>query len=89
MINGSPMEMSTKRAVGRFRQVVEVEARKGRDPRFDPLCGRLDTNRFEKTYSFLEEYRTDEMRTVGEQLKKCRDPVEKTRLHQLLSQMVF
>ncbi|KAF9186156.1 rRNA biogenesis protein rrp36 [Haplosporangium sp. Z 767] len=83
-----PMEIGSKKPVGRFRQVVEVPTAKRRDPRFDSLSGKLDTDLFEKSYSFLKDYQADEMQKLKELIKKERDPDMKEKLQTQLSRMV-
>ncbi|KAF9611734.1 hypothetical protein IFM89_034917 [Coptis chinensis] len=39
-----PMEISSKKPVGRFREVIQVPKQVIRDPRFESLCGNLDTD---------------------------------------------
>lgn len=48
-----PMEMSSKKPVGRFREVIQAPKREIRDPRFESLCGTFDEARYKKLYSFL------------------------------------
>lgn len=55
-----PMELTSKRAVGRHRQAVEVKKKKRHDPRFDSMCGRLNEDLFGKSYAFLEGYKVRE-----------------------------
>ncbi|KAI8355275.1 hypothetical protein B0O80DRAFT_40073 [Mortierella sp. GBAus27b] len=83
-----PMEVGSKKPVGRFRQVVEVSSSKRRDPRFDSLSGKLHTDLFEKSYSFLKDYRADEMSKLREQVKKEKDVTTKEKLERQLSRMV-
>lgn len=52
-----PIEMTSKKPVGRFRQVVDVRNKRPHDPRFDPLCGKLNQDLFAKSYSFLDSYK--------------------------------
>jgi hypothetical protein len=52
-----PLEITSKRAVGRFRQVVEVKKRKSHDPRFESMSGKLNEDLFAKSYAFLDEYK--------------------------------
>lgn len=52
-----PMEITSKRAVGRLRQVVEVKKKKRVDPRFESTSGRLNEDLFGKSYAFLDEYK--------------------------------
>jgi ribosomal RNA-processing protein 36 len=83
------MEVTSKRPVGRFRKVVDgVKKDAGRDPRFDPLCGRLNQDLFEKSFSFLDDYRQSEIKEISDRLKKEQDADEKSRMHELLAQMV-
>ena len=56
-----PLEMTSKRAVGRFKQVVDVKKKKHMDPRFDSMCGRLNEDLFSKSFAFVDEYK---VRTV-------------------------
>lgn len=60
-----PLEMTSKRAVGRHRQAVEVKKKKTHDPRFDSMCGRLNEDLFGKSYAFLEEYKVRNWLLVG------------------------
>ncbi|KAK3838261.1 MAG: hypothetical protein J3R72DRAFT_370595 [Linnemannia gamsii] len=83
-----PMEIGSKKPVGRFRQVVEVPTAKRRDPRFDSLSGKLDNDLFEKSYSFLKDYQADEMKKLKELVKKERDTDMKDKLQNQLSRMV-
>ncbi|KAF9113331.1 rRNA biogenesis protein rrp36 [Mortierella sp. AM989] len=83
-----PMEVGSKKPVGRFRQVVEVASNKRRDPRFDSLSGKLDTDLFEKSYSFLKDYQADEMKKLKDLIKKERDADMKEKLQKQLSRMV-
>ncbi|KAG0035272.1 rRNA biogenesis protein rrp36 [Podila clonocystis] len=83
-----PMEIGSKKPVGRFRQVVEVASTKRRDPRFDSLSGKLDTDLFDKSYGFLKDYQADEMKKLRELIKKERDEDMKEKLQTQLSRMV-
>lgn len=83
-----PMEISSKRAVGRFRNVVELQAEKRRDPRFDKLSGQLNQDLFEKSYNFLNDYKKSEMEMLKERIKKEQDPEAQEHLKSLLLKMV-
>ncbi|CAM0134841.1 rRNA biogenesis protein rrp36 [Umbelopsis sp. WA50703] len=83
-----PMEMSSKRAVGRRREVVELPAAKRRDPRFDQMSGKLNQDLFEKSYDFLDKYKQDEEQMLKAQMLKEKDPEEKERLQKVLLRMV-
>ncbi|KAJ4835661.1 hypothetical protein Tsubulata_021710 [Turnera subulata] len=70
-----PMEVSCKKPVSRFREVVQVPKKMVRDPRFESLCGNLDVDGFRKRYNFL--YENDlptEKEELKKQLKKSKDP---------------
>ncbi len=84
-----PMEMSTKRPVSRFRQVIEVPKVKARDPRFDPLCGRLDQNVFESRYGFINDVRKQELNQLKETIEKTKNPEEKEKLQKHYSKLVI
>ncbi|KAL0382768.1 UNVERIFIED_CONTAM: rRNA biogenesis protein rrp36 [Sesamum calycinum] len=50
-----PMEMSSKKPVSRFREVIQVPKKVVRDPRFESLCGNLDVDGIHlmDTYSYF------------------------------------
>ncbi|KAL8112408.1 uncharacterized protein LOC141667756 [Apium graveolens] len=62
-----PMEVTSKKPVGRFREVIQVPKKVARDPRFETLCGELDVDGFKKRYNFLYER---ELPAEKEELKK-------------------
>ncbi|RUS22845.1 hypothetical protein BC937DRAFT_86429 [Endogone sp. FLAS-F59071] len=82
-----PAELTSKRPVGRFREVVGAITPKRRDPRFDQLSGKLNQDLFEKSYSFLDEYKSSELDMLREQIRKEKDQEEKERLQDLLKRM--
>ncbi|KAI9921450.1 hypothetical protein PsorP6_002557 [Peronosclerospora sorghi] len=75
-----PLELSSKRAVGRFRQVVEVKKRRALDPRFEPHSGRLNEDLFKKSYAFLDEYKQQELQELKQQHKKTKSLARKDEL---------
>lgn len=68
----APEEVTSKRPVSRYREVVSRphDARpKARDPRFDhELTTGQDLARFRRNYAFLDEYREAELRQLRETL---------------------
>ncbi|KAJ1727159.1 rRNA biogenesis protein rrp36 [Coemansia biformis] len=84
-----PTVMSSKRPVGRFRQVVDMPQGKTRDPRFDGLSGHLNEDLFEKSYGFLEEQRKQEMADLKVQARvlKDRNPREAAKARRALETM--
>ena len=75
-----PLELSSKRAVGRFRQVVEVKKKRLLDPRFEAQSGRLNEDLFNKSYAFVDEYKQRELQQLKQQLKKTKSVVKKDEL---------
>ncbi|KAG3120972.1 hypothetical protein PI124_g630 [Phytophthora idaei] len=75
-----PLELSSKRAVGRFRQVVDVKKRRVLDPRFEAQSGRLNEELFNKSYAFLDEYKQRELQDLKQQLKKSKNAAKKDEL---------
>lgn len=75
-----PLELSSKRAVGRFRQVVEVKKRRALDPRFEAQSGRLNEDLFNKSYAFLDDYKQRELQELKQQLKKTKSVTKKDEL---------
>ncbi|XP_026409214.1 ribosomal RNA processing protein 36 homolog [Papaver somniferum] len=70
-----PMEMSSKKPVGRFREVIQVPKKVARDPRFESLSGELDTDGFRKRYDFLFESKLPaEKEELRKLMKKSKDP---------------
>ncbi|KAL0589403.1 hypothetical protein ABG067_002622 [Albugo candida] len=74
--------MTSKKPVGRFRQVVDVRNKRPHDPRFDPLCGKLNQDLFAKSYSFLDSYKENELDTLRKEVKKAKNKERKGDLQQ-------
>ncbi|XWS61829.1 hypothetical protein CRYUN_Cryun07bG0158800 [Craigia yunnanensis] len=69
-----PMELSSKKPVRSFRQVIQAPKKVARDPRFESLCGNLDVEGFRKRYNFLFENNLPaEREEVQKRLKKAKD----------------
>ncbi|XAR72430.1 hypothetical protein NMG60_11019059 [Bertholletia excelsa] len=72
-----PMEVSAKKPVSRFREVIQVPKKVARDPRFESLCGNLDVEGFKTRYDFL--YTNDlpaEREDLKKLMRKSNDPEE-------------
>ncbi|KAL0292916.1 UNVERIFIED_CONTAM: Ribosomal RNA processing protein 36 [Sesamum radiatum] len=70
-----PMEMSSKKPVSRFREVIQVPKKVVRDPRFESLCGNLDVDGFKKRYNFIyENILPAEKVELKKQMKRAKDP---------------
>lgn len=83
----APTELSSKKAVSRRREVVPVIKRQFRDPRFEALSGPLDESKAQMAYSFLDDYREDEMKELRIAIKKAKSETEKEKLKGLLLSM--
>ncbi|PRQ32337.1 putative rRNA biogenesis protein RRP36 [Rosa chinensis] len=70
-----PMEVSCKKPVSRFREVIQAPKKVVRDPRFESLCGTLNVDGFRKRYDFLFSNELPaEKQDLKKQLKKSKDP---------------
>lgn len=80
----APTEVSSKKAVSRKREVVPVSKREFRDPRFENMDGPVDESKIRRAYSFLDDYRDDEIKELKEAIKKTRDEDDKEKLKRTL-----
>ncbi|MED6182049.1 hypothetical protein PIB30_025125 [Stylosanthes scabra] len=81
-----PMEASSKKPVSTFREVIQAPKKVVRDPRFESLCGKLDSEGFRKRYNFL--YESDlpsEREALKKELKKCKNPEKLHEIEERLS----
>ena len=69
-----PREISAKKQVPRFKEVVQVKKFVPRDPRFDSLCGTFNEKAFKNSYSFLDEVKKNDLKTLKEELNSTQDP---------------
>ncbi|KAL2326578.1 hypothetical protein Fmac_025636 [Flemingia macrophylla] len=70
-----PMEVSCKKPVSAFREVIQAPKKVVCDPRFESLCGNLDPEGFRKRYKFLfENDLPAERQALKKELKKYKDP---------------
>merc|ERR550519_2989174 len=83
-----PREMSSKKTVPRFREVVAVaKVESKRDPRFDPLCGEFDEKIFRDSYKFVSDIKNDELNKLKKQLAEEEDPERKEKIKFLITRM--
>lgn len=83
----APTEISSKKAVSRKREVVPVPKREFRDPRFEPLSGFVDEAKVRAAYSFLDDYREDEIKELKSAIKTAKDEDAKDKLKRALMSM--
>jgi len=76
MSKSAPAEQSSKKPVSRYREAVEVNIPKARDPRFDPAAGVVNESQLKKNYAFLNEYKEKEIGALKEEVKKARESVK-------------
>lgn len=69
-----PLELTSKRAVGRHRQVVEVRRGRSVDPRFEAVSGRLNDALFARAYAFVDDYKVSFRRNTREGEEAHSDP---------------
>ncbi|KAJ1562353.1 rRNA biogenesis protein rrp36 [Cladochytrium tenue] len=84
----APMEVSSKRPVGRHRQVVEVASKKSRDPRFERLSGKFNEGVFENSYRFLKEYEEKEINDLRNRVNSATSEDSKEELKSQLTAKV-
>ncbi|XP_076760585.1 ribosomal RNA processing protein 36 homolog [Xylocopa sonorina] len=82
-----PREMSAKKPVPRFREVIHVKKRIVRDPRFDNLCGEFDPKQFKKNYAFLSKMREDDLKNLKKQLEETNDPKTIKKIEYLIKRL--
>lgn len=83
----APVEMSSKKAVSRRREVVPTPKRDVRDPRFEPTSGPLDAEKAKKNYGFLAEYRDSEISKLKAGIRQTKDLAAKEKLKRALLSM--
>lgn len=86
-VKSAPEEVSSKRRTFKPRNVVNEVKRKHRDPRFDNLSGKFNEDLFQKSYSFVDDMKKDELKVVKKQFKKAKGKERKSSLHKLLQRM--
>lgn len=84
----APAVQSSKRAVARKRQAVDVKKPTFRDPRFDSITGpKPDENAIKKRYAFLDDYKKSEMAELRDAIKKTKSEADKEKLKKKLTSM--
>ncbi|XP_015179234.1 PREDICTED: ribosomal RNA processing protein 36 homolog [Polistes dominula] len=82
-----PREMSTKKQVPRFREIIQVKKNRPRDPRFDNLSGEFNEKAFKHAYSFINEIKEENLATLKNELKKTEDPKEIKKIKYLIQRL--
>jgi ribosomal RNA-processing protein 36 len=75
----APREISSKKQVGRFKEVAfpedmreKITSAKPHDPRFSKRHGKFNADLFKKSYGFLDEHRKNEMERMQKDMGKLR-----------------
>lgn len=66
---------------------MPIPKREFRDPRFDALTGPVDEDKVRRAYSFLDDYREDEMKELRTAIKNTKDEDAKEELKRALLAM--
>nr|XP_050865084.1 ribosomal RNA processing protein 36 homolog [Vespula vulgaris] len=82
-----PREMSTKKQVPRFREIIQVKKHIPRDPRFDSLCGDFNEKAFRNAYSFINDIKKENLVTLKSELQKTDDPKEIKKIKYLIQRL--
>ncbi|XP_050589307.1 ribosomal RNA processing protein 36 homolog [Bombus affinis] len=82
-----PREISSKKPVPRFREVVQVKKHIPRDPRFDGLCGTYDPKKFKRNYMFINKLRENDIEELKKELAESRDPKEIKKIKYLIQRL--
>ncbi|KAF2146016.1 uncharacterized protein K452DRAFT_242476 [Aplosporella prunicola CBS 121167] len=83
----APAVQSSKKPVGRKRQILETSKRQARDPRFDALSGPVNEQKLKSNYAFLNDYRESEMAELKATIKKSKNEADKEILKKKLLSM--
>ncbi|KAF1814624.1 DUF947-domain-containing protein [Eremomyces bilateralis CBS 781.70] len=68
----APASLPSNRPVTRRRTILNSEARRSRDPRFDHVANKSNNPHATNQYGFLQQYRTSEMDTLREQIQESK-----------------
>lgn len=82
-----PREISSKKPVSQFREVVQVKKYVPRDPRFDSLCGTYDPKQFKKNYAFINKIKENDIKNLKKELTRSRDPKQIRKIKYLIQRL--
>ncbi|KAL8847408.1 MAG: hypothetical protein Q9221_007554 [Calogaya cf. arnoldii] len=83
----APVELSSKKAVSRKREVVPTPKREVRDPRFETVSGPVNEEKANRNYSFLNDYRDSEIVHLKSRIRQEKDATAKEYLKRSLLSM--
>lgn len=82
-----PREMSSKKPVSTFREIVPVKKVVARDPRFDSLCGTFNEKAFKHSYAFINDLKKNDLQTLQNELKEAADPKTKKKIKYFIQRL--
>lgn len=82
-----PREISSKKPVSRFREVVQVKKYIPRDPRFDNLCGMYNPKKFKRNYGFINEIKENDIKELKKELTESKDPKKINKIKYLIQRL--
>ncbi|XP_029162394.1 ribosomal RNA processing protein 36 homolog [Nylanderia fulva] len=82
-----PREMSSKKPVFTFREIVPVKKVAARDPRFDSLCGTFNEKAFKHSYAFINDLKKNDLKTLQNELKEATDPKTVRKIKYLIQRL--
>jgi len=68
-----PREISAKKPILRYKELIPVKKVVYRDPRFDSLCGTFNEKAFKHSYAFINKLRENDLKTLQKELKEATD----------------
>ena len=71
-----------------MHDIHDLLQEKGRDPRFDDRCGKLNQDLFEKSYAFVDQVKQEEREMIEKELKQTKNVQKKEKIKGLLRRMV-
>lgn len=82
-----PREMTAKKQVPRFREIIQVKKHVPRDPRFDNLCGTFNEKAFKNAYSFVNKLRENDLEALKKELRVTEDPKRINKIKYLIQRL--
>ncbi len=82
-----PQELSSKRPVSTFRNILPVKKQEFIDPRFSSAFGEYKPDRFRKSYSFINDMRMKEKEALSLELKQEEDAERREAIKSALSRL--
>lgn len=82
-----PREMSAKKPVSTFREIVPVKKVVARDPRFDSLCGTFNEKAFKHSYAFINDLKKNDLKILQNELKEATDPKTTKKIKYLIQRL--